>query len=71
MLHPQLSGTVPGAVIPARNIYDVSQALSWVATRRNNPEQRVEWQTQIADLIQKLGAAKQKTYRNDRPSVGL
>lgn len=58
MLHPQLSDTVPRAVIPAQNLYDVSQALSWVATRRNNPEQRVEWQVQIAGLIEKLKASQ-------------
>jgi hypothetical protein len=32
-LHSRLPGTVPGAVIPARSRYDVSQALSWIATQ--------------------------------------
>ena len=42
---------VPGAPEKAQNFYDVSQALSWVATRRNNPEERLQWQTDIPQLI--------------------
>ena len=47
---------VDGAPPRARHLYDVSQALSWVATRRNNAEERLAWQRQIPDLIAKLGA---------------
>jgi hypothetical protein len=53
-LHPRLPGIIPGAIIPARNRYDVSQALSWVATQRSNPEKRLELQAQIADLLEQL-----------------
>jgi hypothetical protein len=53
-LRPRLAGTVPGAVFPAQNRYDVSQALSWVATQRSNPEKRVELQAQIAELVEQL-----------------
>jgi hypothetical protein len=45
---------VPGAPPRAKNLYDVSQALSWVATARNNPEEKLDWQSAIPDLIQRL-----------------
>lgn len=45
---------VPGSSCPAKTAYDVSQALSWVATRRSNVEERVEWQGAIPSLIEKL-----------------
>jgi len=45
---------VPGATVPARNLYDVSQALSWVATSRNSTEEKVEWQSAIPGLIKRL-----------------
>ena len=47
---------VPGAARPAKTLYDVSQALSWVATRRSNTEERVNWQEAIPKLIGSLGA---------------
>jgi hypothetical protein len=47
---------VPGAANPARNLFDASQALSWVATNRNNAEERLEWQAGIPKLISKLRA---------------
>jgi hypothetical protein len=52
------TGPVPGAVVPAVNLYDVSQALSWVASRRNNPEERMAWQSQIAGLVTALGKTR-------------
>lgn len=45
---------VPGAPKPAKNLYDVSQALSWVATQRNSSDQRLEWQGHIPELIENL-----------------
>ena len=45
---------VPGAAAPASNLYDVSQALSFVATGRNNPEQRLSWQSEIPSLVSML-----------------
>lgn len=51
------TGHVPGATNPAANLYDVSQALSWLASRRNNPEERVDWQSQIAELVSALAKA--------------
>lgn len=48
---------VPGAANPAANLYDVSQALSWVATHRRNADERSSWQRDIPGLIAKLEAA--------------
>lgn len=45
---------VPGAPGTAVNVFDVSQALSWVATGRNNPDERLDWQTRIPDLLASL-----------------
>jgi hypothetical protein len=47
---------VPGAAAPAGNLYDVCQALSWVASRRNNAEERADWQADLPMLIKKLAA---------------
>jgi len=47
---------VPGAARPAKTLYYVSQALSWVATQRSNTEERVEWQGAIPELIVSLRA---------------
>ncbi|MES2597430.1 MAG: DUF932 domain-containing protein [Verrucomicrobiota bacterium] len=49
-----LAGKVPGAAHPAKTLYDVSQALSWLATNRNNTEERVDWQTAIPKMITAL-----------------
>ena len=45
---------VPGAPKPATNLYDVCQALSWVATHRNSADERLEWQGHIPKLIENL-----------------
>jgi len=45
---------VPGAPKPAKNLYDVCQALSWVATHRNSADERLAWQGQIPKLIENL-----------------
>jgi hypothetical protein len=57
------SGKVPGSESPARTLFGVSQALSWVATRRNNAEERVERQSEIAALVQKLHEFRVKPSR--------
>jgi hypothetical protein len=48
---------VPGAPFPAANLYDVSQALSYVASGRNNPDERLAWQSSIPRLIDGLAVA--------------
>ena len=45
---------VPGAQTKAKNLYDVGQVLSWVATNRNNAEERTRWQTEIPNLLESL-----------------
>lgn len=50
----RLLHSVPGARVPVQNLYDVSQSLSWVATRRRDPENRLDWQYQIPGLIENL-----------------
>lgn len=47
----KLTIEVPGAARPSKTLYDVSQALSWVATQRNNTEERVDWQAAIPKLV--------------------
>lgn len=45
---------VPGSPEKANNLYDVSQAMSWVATSRNNTEERLDWQSSIPEIIGKF-----------------
>lgn len=45
---------VPGSPSPAANLFDVSQALSWIATARNNPDERLDWQSDIPRLVKRL-----------------
>jgi hypothetical protein len=53
---------VPGAAKPARNLYDVCQALSWIATQRNSADERLEWQGHIPGLIENLRSGIEATY---------
>jgi hypothetical protein len=46
---------VPGACVPAVNLYDVRQALAWVASNYRNTDERLDRQASISDLISKLG----------------
>lgn len=43
---------VPGARFPAFNVFDVAQAMSWIASRRKHPEERIEWQLEIPHLLE-------------------
>jgi hypothetical protein len=45
---------VPGAPRGAKNLYQVSQALAWLASSRTNSDERVLWQSQVAQLIARL-----------------
>lgn len=45
---------VPGSAKPAKTVYDVSQALSWIASHRNNAEEIIAWQSDIPALLEKL-----------------
>jgi hypothetical protein len=48
---------VPGSPGLCGKSFDVSQALSWVASARTSPEDRLTWQTKIPRLLDKLRAA--------------
>ena len=61
-------GPVAGARVPSHNLYDVSQALSWVATRRRDGEERLQWQLRIPTLLDKL-SRKQPSLQSIRQSV--
>lgn len=45
---------VPGAIAPAQDFYSILQALTWVATRRTDVEERLNWQTQVPSLMKSL-----------------
>lgn len=50
-------GPVPGAPERATTKYDVVQAMSYVATKRNNTEERFAWQSEIPLLLHSLPTA--------------
>lgn len=45
---------VEGSPSRAETLYDVGQALSWVATNRKSAEERTKWQIQIPRLLENL-----------------
>jgi hypothetical protein len=49
-------GSVPGCMEQAATKYDVCQVLSFVASHRNNAEERVSWQSDIPRLLGSLPA---------------
>ena len=49
---------VPGAPARALTKYDVAQAMSFVATRRKNTEERFAWQDEIPGLLKQLSAVR-------------
>jgi hypothetical protein len=46
--------TVPGADAPVRNLFGVSQVLSWIAGQRAEISEDLEWRSQVHDLMAKL-----------------
>ena len=48
---------VPGSPVVARTAYDVAQAMSWVASRNQNTDERARRQAQIPGLLDRLQAA--------------
>jgi len=50
-------GNVPGAHAPFTSLYDVSQALSWVASNNTNINKQLERQQDVKKLIDRLAAA--------------
>jgi hypothetical protein len=45
---------VPGAGTPVTSLYGVSQALTWLASERNNMEEHVSWQAPVQVLLKNL-----------------
>lgn len=46
--------SIPGAGAPVTSLYGVSQALAWLASHRNNMEERVAWQAQVPAMLKDL-----------------
>jgi hypothetical protein len=53
----QYLGRIPGCPEHAETKNDVSQAMSFIATHRNNTEERLTRQTAMALLLERLPAA--------------
>jgi hypothetical protein len=49
---------VPGACAPARNLFHVSQALSWIAGTRSTIPERLEYVKAIPELIEPLAGER-------------
>ena len=45
---------VPGSFAPVRNAYDISQVLSWLASRRGTIEDQLDRMMDIPDLMRAL-----------------
>lgn len=45
---------VPGAPAEARNLFDVSQALAWLARQRTDLREQLRWRDQIPGLMGNL-----------------
>ncbi|WP_380874285.1 DUF932 domain-containing protein [Sphingomonas sp. DBB INV C78] len=45
---------VPGAAFPADTVYDLAQALSWIASTQPDVTERRAWQSDIPELLDKL-----------------
>lgn len=50
----ELGKKVPGSEKPAKNLYDVSQVLTWLAGQRNDVEEQLTWQRDVPELMAAL-----------------
>lgn len=50
----RMTDTVPGAPPECRNLYDVSQALAWLAKERRDVQEQLAWQEGIHGLLAPL-----------------
>ena len=55
---------VPGINPPVENLFDVSQALTWVAGQRTDLQEGLEWRSQVPGLIEDL--LKRSSRRRSR-----
>ena len=49
--------SVPGTAAPCTDAYQVAQVLAWIASRRVNVAQRLQWRDGIRDLMSSLAPA--------------
>ena len=45
---------VPGSSVPAKNLYAISQALTWIAGQRHDLEEQLTWQRDVPELMRRL-----------------
>ena len=50
----QFTNKIPGSFAPVRNAYDISQVLSWLASRRGTIEDQLDRMMDIPDLMRDL-----------------
>lgn len=55
---------VPGSFSPARNAYDISQVLSWIASRQGTVNSQLKMMAEIPDLMRALLRQKTITLRS-------
>lgn len=51
------TGPVPGARANSRTLFDITQAMSWLASHRRNFQERLTWRAQIPALVDRLRKA--------------
>ncbi|MGZ8190892.1 MAG: DUF932 domain-containing protein [Methylococcaceae bacterium] len=50
----EMGNQVPGSSNPVKNLYDVSQVLTWLAGQRNDVEEQLNWQRDVPELMAAL-----------------
>lgn len=55
---------VPGINVPVKNVYAVSQALSWIATRKRDFADRLAWQKMIPGMIESFNCSSNSETRS-------
>lgn len=45
---------VPGSPVPSKNLFDISQALAWLAKERRDIQEQLEWREQIHVILNPL-----------------
>lgn len=64
-LDPKTRTEVLGAFAPVRNAYDISQVLSWIASRQNTLQKQLKWMADIPNLMRLLLTAETITLTVD------
>ena len=53
-------GSVPGATVPARNVFAIAQVLAWLAQDRRDVQEQQIWRQQIPGLVEPLLKQRRK-----------